>query len=96
MARVKRTFNLLEEANDALDRLLATQSASTESAALAQILFNLDESLRRFLDLQALALYERAELTRGERQKALQRYQEREAAKKATNGEQVPAAMTAA
>jgi hypothetical protein len=94
--RIKRTFNLLPEANEVLDRLLVTQSASTESGALAQILFGLDEGMRHYLDLPALALYERGELTRSEKRNALQRYREREAAKKAANGMPVPGLMPAA
>jgi hypothetical protein len=94
--RIKRTFNFLPEANEVLDRLLVTQSAPTESAGLAALLFGLDEGLRHYLDLPAIAAYEACELTRSAKSKALLRYREREAAKNAANGTPLPGLMPAA
>jgi hypothetical protein len=90
--RVKRTFNLIPEADRVWRRLLVTRSAPSESAALTQFLFGFDEGLRDQLDDEATALYETERLTRGELIKALARYRARRAA---ANGgaEKQPAAV---
>jgi hypothetical protein len=87
MAHVKKQFNLLPEVDAIWRRLVVTRSAPSESAAMSQFLFGLDEGLRDQLDLPAIELYEAEALTRGELAKALARHRVR----KAANGTQAPA-----
>jgi hypothetical protein len=88
----KRTFVLSVEADELWRRLSPTRGASSESGALQQFLFDLDQSLRQRLDAEGLALYEACALNRSEMNRAFQRHRARKAAANG-NGEKQPAVV---
>jgi hypothetical protein len=87
--RIKRGFHLPADANNVLDRLLMTQSASSESAALASLAYGMDEDLRETLDEQGLRLYKAGKLNRSAMLESQRRVRER---RKAQNASQPVAA----
>jgi hypothetical protein len=77
---IKKSFNFTPEANEIWNHLWRTRGTKSESGALVQFLYDLDQSLRNRLDAEGLTLYEASELTRSEMGRAFERYRARRAA----------------
>jgi hypothetical protein len=91
---MKKQFSFNEETLRLWARLWPTQGASTESGALTQVLWRLDEELRAKLDGPALQKYEKGVLDRSELARAVGRYKLRHPPPKA-EGRNTPQAAVA-
>jgi hypothetical protein len=87
----KKQFVFRPEVAAIWRRLVVTRGASSESAALAQVLFEVEEELRAQLDEAGTLLYEAGRLDRVEMSKAFARYRARKAANEQLSGTHVPA-----